>query len=184
MKKIIYLFLCCCLVTIIACSGGSESSQSTDHKKRVEVAFGPYKVGEKFVNQGYEGHILHEINKHAYRASLDSFDITTMTLLVTSQGTIAAIEKSYELPEGLREFVNMLAYKLNINFRGGGTSYNYHDANIDITVSMKNNLYRWIPQLNDFSGIAEVAVIDKQAYAQLERDIKQQEYKKALTFQL
>lgn len=139
--------------------------------------FDTYTIGQKFENKGYEGKPLVQDGPFSYHAELDEYGIIEVIIFVTKDGTIAAILKDYELDRGLRDLAQIFEKKLNVKFQEKGAfgmvaGYVYEDDNIHVVVSTKNqNLARWVSELNDYTGVAEVEMSDKKLFEQVDKAI-------------
>lgn len=98
-------------------------------EEKLNIAFGSYKVGEKFANQGFEGRELQSLNtvpffytsEYTHEKGKNFLEIWT-----TQDGTIAKISKVYidylvlaldgKQPDNIEDFTKIVGQKLNLNF--------------------------------------------------------------------
>ena len=160
----------------------SKQIQKVDNNFKYPL-FDTYRIGEKFKNRGYEGKELKQLTPFTYGTILDNQGITKILIITTAQGTIAGINKSYELNGSLRDFVKIFENKLNIKFKGKGVGdvipfYVYDDGKTRVIIDATNqNRAVWVRELNDYTGIVDFIIENTKLMDQAEKDMNDLEKK-------
>lgn len=157
-----------------------EEEKIREEQEKINIPFGPYKVGEKFVNQGFEGAELQpsqeELFFYTSKATREKGK-NFLEIWTTQDGTIAQISKEYTdywatsntkrcNVKSSKDFIKIFENKLKLPLQGRYYSYDYIAG--DIKIEIKTCGWEWYSEWRDPS----VTVHSEKLWEQRKRDIE------------
>ena len=147
--------------------------QSKYNEDKINISFGPYRVGDKFENQGYEEKRNNKIvkiqlkQKNSFQYETEEYSSPsnpTLEIFTTKDGTIAKMAKVYRNYE-YGKFIKIFEQKLGYPLQRGRNNYYLSFSNTTVNV-----------EYIIFGELPLVIITNKTLWEQREKDIT--DYKK------